>query len=65
MKTPAAVATLFMPVSFLAGFFGMNFFGPAVQLHGWTGTPALALTLAVMVLSLVGMYVWIRRRGWM
>jgi magnesium transporter len=61
IKTLAAVAALFMPVSFLAGFFGMNFFGPAVPLHGLMGTPALALTLTVMTLSLVGMYVWIRR----
>ena len=33
MKTLTAVTTLFMPISFVAGFFGMNFFQPSVGLR--------------------------------
>jgi magnesium transporter len=65
MRTLAVITALFMPISFLAGFFGMNFFGPFVRLETWTGVPSLAATLALMVLLPVLMYWWIRRRGWM
>ena len=63
MKTLTIITTLFMPISFVTGFFGMNFFQPATDV--WTGKHALVLTLAAMVLIPVGMYLWIRRRGWM
>jgi magnesium transporter len=65
MKMLAIVTTLFMPISFLAGFFGMNFFRPVAPLDGWTSTLALVLALVVMLLVPLGMYLWIRRRGWM
>lgn len=65
MKTLTIITTLFMPISFLVGFFGMNFFQPVTPLPAWTGRPALMLTLLAMVLTPVGMYLWIRRRGWM
>jgi magnesium transporter len=63
MKTLTLITTLFMPVSFLAGFFGMNFFAPVVPLEAWTGIPMYVATLAVMVLTPLGMYLWMRRRG--
>lgn len=65
MKTLTVITTLFMPISFVAGFFGMNFFGPSVSLPGWTSTPAFMLSLGVTVITPVGMYLWVRRRGWM
>jgi magnesium transporter len=66
MKTLTAIATLFMPLSFVAGFFGMNFFQPvANSMRVWTGELVLGITLAVMLLIPLGMYLWIRRRGWM
>ena len=40
MKTLTIITTIFMPLSFLTGFFGMNFFGPGNQLNHWTGSPA-------------------------
>jgi magnesium transporter len=65
MKTLTIITTLFMPISFLAGFFGMNFFAPSASMQILTSTPALLATLAVMALIPVGMYWWVRRRGWM
>ncbi len=65
MKTLTVITTLFMPISFLAGFFGMNFFQPVTRLEAWTGTPVFILLLAAMILLPIGMYFWMRRRGWM
>jgi len=66
MKTLTVITTLFMPISFAAGFFGMNFFQPiGDSLRPWTSSPIFLLALAVMFLTPVGMYLWIRRRGWM
>lgn len=65
MKTLTVITTLFMPISFVAGFFGMNFFEPATPLPAWTRQPAFYLTLTVLALTPLGMLLWIRRRGWM
>lgn len=63
MKTLTLITTLFMPISFIASFFGMNFFGPVNSgLAPWTDSPALVLTLLLMVALPAAMYVWMRRR---
>jgi magnesium transporter len=66
MKTLTVITTLFMPISFAAGFFGMNFFQPTEDpLKTWSSSPIFVLTLLGMFLTPLGIYLWIRRRGWM
>lgn len=65
MKTLTVITTLFMPVSFIGSFFGMNFFSPVTPLNVWTGLPAFVITLGITILTPVIMFTWIRRRGWM
>ncbi len=65
MKTLTIITTLFMPISFLAGFFGMNFFGPSASSSVWTSTQALLAILVMMALIPIAMYLWVRRKGWM
>ncbi len=65
MKTLTIITTMFMPISFLVGFFGMNFFQPVASLEDWTRQPSFYLTLAVIVLTPLSMVSWFRKRGWM
>ena len=65
VKTLTVITTLFMPISFVAGFFGMNFFEPVLSDSAWTGSTALALTLLLMASVPTIMYMYIRKRGWM
>jgi len=67
MKVLTIIATIFIPLSFIAGLYGMNF-DPAASPYnmpelGWYwGYPA---ALAVMALVAVGLLVFFRRRGWL
>jgi magnesium transporter len=65
MKTLTIVTALFMPLSFVVGFFGMNFFQAITPLDMWTGRLAFGLTLAGMVVTPIIMYFWMRRRAWL
>lgn len=64
MKTLTIITTLFMPISFITGFFGMNFFQPVAPLQTWTGMTAFMITIAIFVSIPVGMVFWIRSKGW-
>jgi magnesium transporter len=65
MKTLTVITTIFMPLTFVTGFFGMNFFESLGNLKTWTTTPAFYITLAIMILLPLGMYAWMRRRTWL
>ena len=64
MKTLTVITTIFMPLTFVTGFFGMNFFEPLGNLKHWTTNPAFYITMAIMLSLPVGMYIWMRRRTW-
>lgn len=65
MKTLTIFTALFMPLSFLAGFFGMNFFRPGVPLPLFTGKAAFIIMLSAMLITPIGMFLWMRRKTWL
>ena len=61
MKVLTIIATIFIPLTFIAGVYGMNFsFMPELQWR-W-GYPAV---LGGMAAVFVGMLLWFRRRKWL
>ncbi len=60
MKTLTIIATIFIPLTFIVGVYGMNFdFMP--ELHSRYGYHA---TWAVMLIIAGSMLIWFRRKGW-
>ncbi|MCD6361265.1 MAG: magnesium/cobalt transporter CorA [Armatimonadetes bacterium] len=60
MQVITVIATIFIPISFIAGIYGMNFdYMP--ERHVWWAYPA---TLGVMLLITVGMLIYFRRKRW-
>jgi magnesium transporter len=61
MRVLTVIATIFIPLTFIAGVYGMNFrFMPELAWH-W-GYP---LIWGVMIAIVVGLLLFFRRRGWM
>lgn len=60
MKTLTVITTIFMPLTFIAGVYGMNFiYMPELQWR-WGYFAVLAAMIAVGL----GMFAWFKRKGW-
>ena len=61
MKQLTVIATIFMPLTFITGYFGQNFGWMVDHVGTWQ---AWALGTLVQVLAVIGIMVFFRRRGW-
>lgn len=61
MKTLTVITTVFIPLTFIVGVYGMNFkFMPELDYH--YGYP---IALGVMLFTGVSMYIWMKNREWL
>lgn len=64
VKTLTVITAFFMPLAFITGFFGMNFFQAVSPFRAWTSGVAFIIVLAAMALIPLVMFLWMRNRSW-
>ena len=62
-KQLTVIATVFLPLSFLTGFFGQNFSALTSSIGGWPAFLGLGIGTEVVAVALLYLLFW--RRGWL
>jgi magnesium transporter len=65
MKLLAVISTFFMPLSFIAGLYGMNFHGSPFNMPELTWTYGYFFALGLMALTALGLFAMFRKQGWL
>jgi magnesium transporter len=62
MKELAVIATIFLPLTFITGFFGQNFGWLVRNIDGWPAFVVLGLGVEIAAIAILMMF--FKRRGW-